>query len=103
MDKVMPTKVHGKIATPRPPQEKSDLGKLQGYVVAPQIRDSIWSLMDFFAVDKDSDIRLVYNGMSCGLSEALWAPNFWLPLPSTAARTLRFGYYMVDIDLGGCS
>jgi hypothetical protein len=41
--------------------------------------------MDFFAVEKYSDIRLVYNGMSCGLNEALWAPNFWLPLPSTAA------------------
>ena len=56
--------------------------------------------MDFFEVDKDSDIRLVYNGTSCGLNDALWAPNFWLPTPATAARTLSYGYYMVDINLG---
>jgi hypothetical protein len=56
--------------------------------------------MDFFEVDKDSDIRLVYNGTSCGLNDALWAPNFWLLTPSTAAHTLRYVYYMVDIDLG---
>jgi hypothetical protein len=69
-------------------------------VVAPQTKDAIRSLMDFFAVEKDSDIHLVYNGTSCGLNEALWAPNFWLPMPATAARTLGYGYYMVDIDLG---
>jgi hypothetical protein len=43
---------------------------------------------------------LVYNGTSCGLNDALWAPNFWLPTPTTAARCLGFGYFMVDIDLG---
>ena len=56
--------------------------------------------MDFFEVEKDSDIRLVYNGTSCGLNDALWAPNFFLPTPAAAARVLGFGYYMVDIDLG---
>jgi hypothetical protein len=81
------------------------LAKLQkildrGYVVAPLMIDFIRSLMDFFEVEKDSDIRLVYNGTSCGLNDALWAPNFWLPTPATAARSLGYGYYMVDIDLG---
>jgi hypothetical protein len=35
--------------------------------------------------------------MCCGL----WSPNFWLPSPSTAARLWGYGYYMVDINLGG--
>jgi len=81
------------------------LDKLQkildrGYVVVPETLGFVRSLMDFFAVAKGSDIRLVYNGTSCGLNDALWAPNFWLPTPATAARTLGYGYYMVDIDLG---
>jgi hypothetical protein len=58
--------------------------------------------MDFFEVNKGSDICLVYNGTSCGLNNALWAPNFWLPTPSPAAGIrLGYGYYMVDINLGG--
>jgi hypothetical protein len=56
--------------------------------------------VDFFEVDKDSDIRLFYNGTSCGLNNALWAPNFFLPTPATVARALGFGYYMIDINLG---
>jgi hypothetical protein len=57
--------------------------------------------MDFLEVDKgNADIRMVYNGTSCGLNDTLWAPNFWLPMPAAAARVLGFGYYMVDIDIG---
>jgi hypothetical protein len=70
------------------------------YVVAPSTVDFIRSLMDFFAVDKDSDIRLVYIGTSCRLNDALWTRNFWLPAPATAARTLGYAYYMVNIGLG---
>jgi hypothetical protein len=52
------------------------------YEVAPITVDFISSLMDFFAIDKDSDIRLVYNGTSCGLNEALLALGFQsLPPP----------------------
>jgi hypothetical protein len=72
----------------------------RGYVVFPAERSFVQSLMDFFDVEKGSDIRMVYNGTSCGLNEVLWAPNFWLPSPATAARLLSYGYYMVDIDLG---
>jgi hypothetical protein len=72
----------------------------QGYVVIPTSINYIKSLIDYFEVPKDDDIRLVYNGTSCGLNECLWAPNFWLPTPSLAARVLGYGYYMVDIDLG---
>jgi hypothetical protein len=56
--------------------------------------------MDFFEVEKDSDIHLVYNGTSCGLNNLIWAPHFWLPMPATVARLLGYSYYMVDIDLG---
>jgi hypothetical protein len=93
---------------PRPPDPLKKpliLKKLQkildrGYVLVPKHRAFIRSLMDFFEVEKDSDIRLVYNGTSCGLNDSIWAPHFWLPTPATAARLLGYGYYMVDIDLG---
>eukprot|EP00980_Cylindrotheca_fusiformis_P027270 scaffold19651_cov73-Cylindrotheca_fusiformis.AAC.1 len=65
------------------------------------------SQIDFFAVPKvlgpDGevlDVRLVFNGTSCGLNAALWAPGFWLPTPDTALRKLDFDSLMVDFDLG---
>ena len=65
------------------------------------------SFIDFFGVPKTidenglvTDIRMVYNGTSCGLNDCVWAPNFWMPTPQTAVRHLDFGYYMIDIDLG---
>jgi hypothetical protein len=42
----------------------------------------------------------VYNGASCGINEALWAPNVWLPTANSALRLLGFSYFSVDIDLG---
>jgi hypothetical protein len=73
----------------------------RGYVVLSPNKDCIKSLMDFFKVDKGiTDICMVYNGTSCGLNDTLWAPNFFLPTPASAARVLGYGYYMVDIDLG---
>lgn len=60
----------------------------------------VTSLIDFFAVPKGNDIRLVYNGTSCGLNGSTWAPNFWLPFPRTAIRLLDYGYYSADVDLG---
>jgi hypothetical protein len=61
----------------------------------------IESYMDYFAVPKgDEDIRMVYNGSSCGLNEVLWAPRFWLPTPKSATRVLGYDYCGVDIDLG---
>jgi hypothetical protein len=94
-----------KASTPNPLKKHLIWAKLQKildrrYVVAPVTGDFICSLMDFFDVDKDTDIRLVYNGTSCGLNASLWAPNFWLPTPATAARSLGYGYFMADIDLG---
>jgi hypothetical protein len=41
----------------------------------------------YFCVDKgEDDIRMVYNGTSCGLNDVLWAPRFGLP---TVKQTLR--------------
>ena len=88
----------------RPPPEKFDLvwSKLEqvrtrGYI-AP---GPVISLTDYFDVPKgESDIRMVYNGTSCGLNALLWAPNFWLPSSSAALRVLSFYSFCVDMDLG---
>jgi len=58
--------------------------------------------VDYFPVPKTEcpvtgkrlDIRVVYNGTSSGLNEAVWAPNFWLPTPNTALRHLDYGLFM---------
>ena len=61
----------------------------------------IASMSDYFAVPKgDSDIRMVYNGTSCGLNASLWAPNFWLPSSESALRLLTCDSYCGDMDLG---
>jgi hypothetical protein len=91
--------------TPDPIKKLLILEKLRkilnrGYVIVPESRAFVRSLMDFFEVEKDTDIRLVYNGTSCGLNDTLWAPNFYLPTPAAAAWVLGYGYYMVNIDLG---
>jgi hypothetical protein len=41
-------------------------------------------LIDFFAVPKGEDIRLVCNGSTCGLNSSLGSPNFRPPYPRTA-------------------
>jgi hypothetical protein len=86
-----------------PPENKKRLigAKLKtivdrGYLVP----GSVHSLIQFFDVPKADDIRLVYNGRSCGLNQCTWAPNFWLPNTRTALRVLDFNYYSVDLDLG---
>jgi hypothetical protein len=72
----------------------------RGYVTIPEFQGAIKSLVDYFYVPKDQDIRPVYNGASCGINLELWAPNFWLPTPKSALRVLDFAYHSVDIDLG---
>lgn len=95
---------HWKRASKVPSKDKFDLVLekvsnivARGYVVPGYVT----SLTEFFDVPKgDDDIRLVYNGSSCGLNDALWAPNFWLPTPRSAIRLLDFSTYSVDLDLG---
>ena len=66
----------------------------------PASLSKVKNLIDYFAVPKAEDIRLVLNGSSCGLNKAVWASNFWLPTASTMTRQLGFNYKFVDIDLG---
>jgi hypothetical protein len=68
----------------------------RGYIAPGHVR----SLVDYFAVPKGGDIRLVYNGASCGFNSSIWAPSFWLPFPKSALHTLDFGYYSIDLDFG---
>ena len=57
--------------------------------------------LHYFAVPKgDSDIRVVFDGTSCGLNEALWSPNFFLPTSRNASELLSFDSWMADIDFG---
>ena len=68
----------------------------RGYmIITPP--NKVKNLIDYFGVAKgDSDIRVVFNGTSCGLNDRVWAPNFWLP----TARSMSFNFKFVDIDLG---
>ena len=59
------------------------------------------SLTHMFCVPKgSSDIRMVYNGTSCGLNDVLWAPHFGLPVMQHTLRSLLKGYYQCDMDVG---
>jgi len=91
----------------RPPKSsvyKKILSKLikslsRGYLV-PEKFTKINNLIDYFAVPKADDIRMVQNGSSCGLNKAIWASNFWLPNASSMTRVLGYNYKAVDLDLG---
>ena len=57
------------------------------------------SRLHYFAVPKgDSDVRIVFDGTSCGLNEALWSPNFFLPTSRNASELLSFDSWMADAD-----
>jgi hypothetical protein len=68
--------------------------------------------MNFFSVPKVTvfnettgedeilEIRMVYNGTSCGLNPVLWAPWFALPTGEQMIRTLDAGYWGADNDYG---
>ena len=61
--------------------EKSNDIINKGYITAESNQskgegDFVLSLFDFFHVEKSDDIRMIYNGTSCGLNDSVWAPNF---------------------------
>jgi len=82
----------------------------QGYI--GPLEERILSLMDFFSVDKAkvldpetlqemaTDIRMVYNGTSCGLNKCLWAPWFALPTFDQMVRGVEEGGWGADNDFG---
>ncbi|KAL7468881.1 hypothetical protein ACHAXS_009127 [Conticribra weissflogii] len=61
---------------------------------------NVVSLTHMFDVPKGTDIRMVYNGTSCGLNDVLYAPHFGLPIVQHTFRSLRKGYYQADMDVG---
>jgi hypothetical protein len=65
-----------------------------------ELEEFIMSYIDYSGIPKADDIRVVYNGASCGLNETVWAPNFWLLTLKSATRVLNYNYCGVDLDLG---
>ena len=54
----------------------------------------------FFSVDKgETDIRMVYNGTSCGLNDILYAPHFSLPTVRETLHAILPGFYQCDLDI----
>jgi hypothetical protein len=59
------------------------------------------SLTSYFAVPKAlTDIRVVYDATACGLNDALWAPNFFLPTVDSILCNASSSSWFGDIDLG---
>ena len=59
------------------------------------------SLTSYFDVPKDeNDIRMVYNGTSSGLNDAVYAPWFAVPTVETHLRAVEVGTFMGDCDIG---
>ena len=70
--------------------------RAKGYVTAGEEE----SLISVFLVPKGDDIRLVYNGYSSGLNDAMWAPWFSLPTVESHLRVVDPGTFMADNDVG---
>ena len=78
---------------------KSKIQKVRdrGYVRPGFVR----SLTGYFAVPKaETDIRVVYDATKCGLNDAVWAPNFFLPTVDSILRNACSFTWFGDIDLG---
>ena len=61
---------------------------------------TVLSLTHMFYVLKGlDDIRMVYNGTSCGLNAAIWSPHFGLPLVRYTFRSLLPEYHQCDMDV----
>ena len=59
------------------------------------------SLTGYFAVPKaKTDIRVVYDATQCGLNNAMWAPNFFLPMVDSILRNASSATWFGDLDLG---
>ena len=78
-------------------REKVVQVRKRGYILPGKITGGT----QFFCVDKGvDDIRMVYNGTSCGLNEVLWAPRFGLPTVRQTLRALLPGYFQCNLDVG---
>ena len=88
------------------PSDADQRSKLKDKVSIPRgrryiTRGYVKSLTGFFAVPKgDNDIRIVYDASKCGLNDALWCPNFFLPTIDSVLRNASADTWFGDIDLG---
>jgi hypothetical protein len=70
--------------------------RIRGYISPGQVSGET----HYFCVGKGLDnIRMVYNGTSCGLNNALWAPQFGLPAVKQTLRSLLPGYHQCDLNV----
>ena len=74
---------------------KSNKARVRGYINKGEVK----SLMHYLSVTKREDIRMVYNGMSSGLNNALWATHSPLPMVRNTLRETEEGTYMEDRDI----
>ena len=73
---------------------------LQREYIVPCSSTDIKSYIDYFGVPKgEDDVRVVFNGTSCGINDAVQASNFWMPNASSMLRIISYNYQSVDIDL----
>ena len=91
-------------AWPSDKAERKKLGKKLNVVSDRRYICSgfVKSLTGFFPVKKgiDGDIRVVYDASKCGLNDALWCPNFFLPTIDSVLRNATSDTWFGDIDLG---
>jgi hypothetical protein len=84
-------------ATKKLIQGKVGKVRKRGYIT----KGKVVSVTSFFAVPKgEDDIRMVYNGTSCGLNDAVFAPWFALPTMDSHLRAVDVGTFMADCDIG---
>ena len=75
------------------------LGKVrtQNYILPGEVN----SLTGFFTAPKGTDdIKIVYGATACGLNNALWSPNFFLPTINLVLRGANKDSWLSDIKLG---
>jgi hypothetical protein len=94
---MQPQKGHKDPAKHKLMREKVVQVRKRGYILPGKVVGGT----HYFCVDKRADdIRMVYNGTSCGLNEVLWAPRFRLPTVNQTLRALLPGYCQCDLDVG---
>jgi hypothetical protein len=60
--------------------------------------EEIISFIEYFAVPKGDDIRMVYDGTMSGLNDCLFAPWFALPTMTSMFRGLDLDFWCADND-----
>ena len=97
-------RVHQGAKPPRfePITRKLVAAKIEAMVKKSYLEEGlVKTSLHYFAVPKgDNDIRVVFDGTSCGLNDALWSPNFFLPTSRNAGEMLLFDTWMADVDFG---